>query len=79
MDRGAWQAIVHRVAKTRTWLSLHTLFFFIKLTVSLRTQGKPVHSFSGKSGEMVMLLKTQTGSNRVEHEKTSQSDMFSCK
>ena len=27
MDRGAWQATVHGVAKSRTWLSNFTLFF----------------------------------------------------
>ena len=28
MDGGAWQAIVHGVAKSRTWLSNFTFFFF---------------------------------------------------
>ena len=35
MDRGAWQAIVHGVAKRQTWLSMHThmiydIFYLLK-------------------------------------------------
>ena len=30
MDRGAWQATVHEVAKSQTQLSTHTLVFHIK-------------------------------------------------
>ena len=29
MDRGAWQATVHGVAKSRTWLSAHTTNSFV--------------------------------------------------
>ena len=32
MDRGAWQATVHGVAKSRTWLSDFTSLHFLSLT-----------------------------------------------
>ena len=30
MDRGAWQAVVHRVAKSWTWLKMHKLSYIIQ-------------------------------------------------
>ena len=34
IDREAWEAIVHRVAKSQTWLSDFTFFFFLNTYVS---------------------------------------------
>ena len=42
MDRGAWQATVHRVAKSRTCVQLstqHTLFFKIKISETFTSKG----------------------------------------
>ena len=32
-DRGAWRATVHRVAKSWTWLSMHTWFFSMYILI----------------------------------------------
>ena len=39
MDRGAWWAIVHGVAKSQTQLSMHTHTNIQSITVPSRTEG----------------------------------------
>ena len=52
MDRGAWQATVHRVAKSRMWLSMHAH------TLDTRKPALPplAHSFQPSSATNVPAL-----------------------
>ena len=45
MDRGAWWATVHRVAKSQTQLTTHSVLPYIFLTVLLAISKRSPHSF----------------------------------
>ena len=53
MDRGAWRATVHGVAKTRTRLSTHVPFYLILLLSSYKTERqRPLLSYLRTSGHL---------------------------
>ena len=53
MDRGAWQAIVHGVAKSRIQLSSHIAFFTLPAHLLLFVLYKKLASKSKQEGSLV--------------------------
>ena len=49
-DRGAWQATVHRVAKSQTWLSKFHFHFHVLWTISLTGKGGNYKRWSWRVG-----------------------------